>query len=194
MVVQTVLLRSILIQSVRKRKSGKRLQACPERVEGAGMGPSWGHAGLSFLEVLITLASKDSPTIFAGHVACAAFADDAGKTTESLGSRDSVLCACFTVTHRTVGRSGTGAGRCRRQVRTSSIFTDHAPAQATCPAQCYRYSFLSDSGIWPAQRRPSPFPGRPSAAFQEYVWTVLLCSLYSFLSVKTPMSAGPADR
>jgi len=71
------------------------------------MGPSWGHAGLSFVEVLITLASKDSPTIFAGHVACAAFADDAGKTRESLRSRDLILCDCFTATGQIVGRSCT---------------------------------------------------------------------------------------
>jgi len=142
MVVQTVLLRSILIQLVRKRKSGKRLQACPERVEGAGMGPSWGHAGLSFVEVLITLASKDSPTTSAGHVAYAAFADDAGKTTESLGSRDLVLCACFTTTRRAFVRSCAGGGHRRTHVWMSSIFADHAPGQATCPAQCYRDSFL----------------------------------------------------
>ena len=99
------------------------------------MGPSWGHAGLSFVEVLITLASKDLPTMFAGHVACASLADDAGKTKESLGSRGSVLCGCFTATRRTVGRSGTGSDRRRTHVRTSSIFTDQAPAQATCSAQ-----------------------------------------------------------
>jgi len=118
----------------------------------SGMGPSWGHAGLSFVEVLITLASKDLPTMFAGHVACAAFADNAGKTTESLGSRDLVLCDCFTVTRQIVGRACTGGDRRRTNVRMSSIFADHAPAQATCPAQCYRDSFLSDSGSLPAQR------------------------------------------
>jgi len=101
----------------------------------SGMGPSWGHAGLSFVEVLITLASKDSPTMFAGHVACAAFADDAGKTTESLGSRDSVLCDCFTATRQTFVRSGTGGGRRRTNVRTVGIFANHVPAQATCPGQ-----------------------------------------------------------
>ena len=121
------------------------------------MGPSWGHAGLSFVEVLITLASKDSPTMFAGYVACAAFADDAGKTKESLGSRDSVLCACSTTRRRTFARSCTGGGRRRTHVRTSSIFTDHAPGQATCPAQCNQDSFLSDSGILPAQRGSDRF-------------------------------------
>jgi len=110
------------------------------------------HAGLSFVEVLITLASKDSPTMFAGHVACAAFADDAGKTRESLGSRGLVLCACFTATRRTIVRSGTGGGRRRTNVRMVGIFADHAPAQATCPAECNRDSFLYDSGSLPAQR------------------------------------------
>jgi len=43
------------------------------------MGPSWDHAGLSFVEVLITLASKDLPTMFAGHVACAAWPTMPGK-------------------------------------------------------------------------------------------------------------------
>jgi len=111
------------------------------------------HTGLSFVEVLITLASKDSPTMFAGHVACAAFADDAGKTKESLGSRGSVLCDCFTATGQIVGRSCTGGDRRRTNVRMSSIFADHALGQATCPAQCYRDALLSDSGILPAQRR-----------------------------------------
>jgi len=117
------------------------------------MGPSWGHAGLSFVEVLITLASKDPPTMFPGHVAFAAFADDAGKTRESLGSRDLVLCDCFTATRRTIARSGTGGGRRRTNVRMVGIFADHAPAQATCPAQCYQDSFLSDAGSLSAQRR-----------------------------------------
>jgi len=125
------------------------------------MGPSWGHAGLSFVEVLITLASKDSSTMFAGHVACAAFADDAGKTRESLGSQDLVLCACSTTTRRAFGRSCTGGRRRRTHVRTVPISTDHAPAQATCSAQCCQDSFLSDSGILPAERRESRF-GAPA--------------------------------
>jgi len=146
------------------------------------MGPSWGHAGLSFVEVLITLAPKDSPTMFAGHVACAAFADDAGKTRESLGSRDLVLCACFTATRRTVGRSRTGGGRRRTNVRTSSIFTDHAPAQATCPAQCNQDSFLSDSGIWPAQRPESCVENARHFQSHGFICSILFCPTINFVN------------
>jgi len=51
----------------------------------------------------------------------------------------------------------------------SSIFADHAPGQATCPAQCYRDSFLSESGILPAQRELEPLHEGRSAALMKSV-------------------------
>jgi len=109
--VQTVLLRSILIQLVRKRKSGERLTGRHAMPAVAGIA-----SGLSFVEVLITLASKDSPTTSAGHVACAAFATMPEKPKNHSASE---ILSCALALSQRVGPS---AGRAREAIAAAQTF------------------------------------------------------------------------